>query len=203
MTIAYFQGFGLGAGLIIAIGAQNAHVLRTGLLRQHVGLTVAVCIVIDVLLISLGVAGMGAVIEHSPVLLSAARWGGALFLAVYGLRAWRQALSNGSLRIEADGLRRSALQALTTVLAMSLLNPHLYLDTVVLLGSVGGQQPPGERGWFAAGAATASTLWFCALGFGARLLTPLFARPVAWRVLDGVVGAVMAALAATLALGGA
>ena len=203
MTIAYFQGFGLGAGLIIAIGAQNAHVLRTGLLRQHVGLTVAVCIVIDVLLISLGVAGMGALIERSPALMSVARWGGALFLALYGLRAWRQALSNGSLRIEADGVRRSALQALTTVLAMTLLNPHLYLDTVVLLGSVGGQQPPGERGWFAAGAATASTLWFCALGFGARLLTPLFARPVAWRVLDGVVGAVMAALAATLALGGA
>lgn len=202
MTIAYLQGLGLGAGLIIAIGAQNAHVLRMGLLRQHVGLTVAVCVAIDVLLITLGVAGMGAVIEHSPLLMAVARWGGALFLAVYGLRAWRQAFSNGSLRVEGQPVQRTAREALALVLAMSLLNPHLYLDTVVLLGSVGGQQPPAERGWFAAGAATASTLWFCALGFGARLLTPLFARPVAWRVLDGVVGTVMATLAATLALGG-
>ena len=95
----------------------------------------------------------------------------------------------------------SAAQALAAVLTLSLLNPHLYLDTVVLLGSVGGQQPPAERGWFAAGAATASALWFCALGFGARLLTPLFARPVAWRILDGMVGAVMAALAFALVFG--
>lgn len=198
------QGFGMGAGLIMAIGAQNAHVLRAGLRRHHVALTVAACIVIDVLAIAAGVAGMGALIQRHPALLALARWGGVAFLAWYGWgaaqRAWR---NDAALLAEGGGgaaavppTRRAALLA---VLAVSLLNPHMYLDTVVLLGALGGQQPAGLQWWFAAGAAAASTLWFVALGCGARLLAPWFARPRAWRLLDALVAAVMWSLALMLA----
>jgi L-lysine exporter family protein LysE/ArgO len=188
--------------LIIAIGAQNAHVLRTGLLRRHVALTVAACILIDVMLICAGIAGMGALIEDSPLLLGLARWGGVVFLAAYGLRAFRQAWAGASLRLETDAPAVPARQALAAVLAVSLLNPHLYLDTMVLLGSLGGRQAGDGKLWFAAGAISASMLWFPTLGFGARLLTPWFARPMAWRVLDAGVGTVMAGLAGMLALSG-
>ncbi len=197
------QGFGMGAGLIMAIGAQNAHVLRTGLRRQHVGLTVAACIAVDVIAIAAGVAGMGALVQRSPVLLALARWGGAAFLAWYGLAAARRALHPEaalSADAEAGAAPSSRRKALAAVLAVSLLNPHMYLDTVVLLGALGGQQPTGLQWWFAAGAATASMLWFVALGCGARLLAPWFARPQAWRALDALVAAVMGALALTLAL---
>ena len=196
---AYLQGLGLGAGLIIAIGAQNAHVLRMGLRRQHVALTVAVCILCDVLLIGAGVAGMGAVIGRNPALLALVRWGGAGFLAWYGVRAWRAAWLNATLAVEGRMAPLAARQAFTLVLALSLLNPHVYLDTVVLLGSIGGQQAGIGKLWFAAGAMSASVAWFLALGFGARVLSPLFSRPAAWRVLDGVIGAVMLVLAGTLA----
>lgn len=202
MLSSYLQGLGLSAGLIIAIGAQNAHVLRTGLLRRHVGLTVAICILIDVLLISAGIAGMGALIEHSPLLLSLVRWGGVIFLALYGLRAFKQAWAGASLRLEADAAVVPVRQALAAVLAVSLLNPHLYLDTMVLLGSLGGRQAGDGKLWFAAGAISASLLWFPSLGFGARLLTPWFAKPMAWRVLDVGVGTVMASMAGMLALSG-
>lgn len=197
----YLKGLGLGAGLIVAIGSQNAHVLRMGLKRQHVGLTVAVCIVCEVLLVGVGVAGIGTAVERSPVLLALAQWGGALFLVWYGLRAWRAAFSNGALNAapHAAGLRPQ--EALATVLAVTLLNPHVYLDTVVLLGAIGGQQGPQGKWWFALGAMSAATAWFILLGFGARLLAPWFARPVAWKVLDGVIGIVMFALAATLVAG--
>ncbi|MFC3530565.1 LysE/ArgO family amino acid transporter [Vogesella facilis] len=199
-SMVFFKGMGLGASLIMAIGSQNAHVLRMGLLRQHVGATVLVCIVCDALLISAGVAGMGALIEQSPLLLELARWGGAAFLFWYGLRAWRAVLSNDSLAVAAGNVAIPLQQALATVLALTLLNPHVYLDTVVLLGSIGGQQPADSRLWFALGASCASLLWFLALGYGARLLAPLFARPLSWRVLDGVVGAVMWSLAGALLL---
>jgi L-lysine exporter family protein LysE/ArgO len=198
VSSAYLQGLGLGAGLIMAIGAQNAHVLRMGLRREHVALTVAACVAVDVLLIVAGVAGLGALIEGSPTALALARWGGAAFLFAYGLRAWVHAWRGGRLAVQQDGARSSWHSALLTVLALSLLNPHVYLDTVVLLGSIGAQQPPAQRPGFAMGAATASLLWFVALGFGARVLTPLFARPAAWRVLDGLVGGVMLGLAAAL-----
>lgn len=200
MLSSYLQGLGLGAGLIIAIGAQNAHVLRMGLRRQHVGLTVALCIVIDGVLISAGVAGMGALIQRHPALLALVRWGGVLFLAAYGLRAFRQAWHGASLRLDGQAPAMSTAQALAAVLALSLLNPHVYLDTVVLLGSLGGRQAGAGALWFALGALTASVLWFVSLGYGARLLTPWFARPAAWRWLDAGVGAVMATLAGLLAL---
>jgi L-lysine exporter family protein LysE/ArgO len=197
LLASYLKGLGLGAGLIVAIGSQNAHVLRIGLRRRHVGLTVAVCIVCEVLLITAGVAGVGTLIEGNPVLLDIARWGGAAFLACYGLRAWRAALAPQAMQL-ADMEAMRLPQALTTVLAVTLLNPHVYLDTVVLLGAVGARQGAQGKWWFASGAMSAAALWFTALGFGARLLSPCFARPAAWRLLDGLIGAVMLALAVSL-----
>ena len=193
----YLKGLGLGAGLIVAIGSQNAHVLRMGLKQQHVGLTVLVCIMCEALLITVGVGGIGTMVERSPSLLAAARWGGALFLAWYGLRAWRSAFGRHALNAAPDA-EIGAREALITVLAVTLLNPHVYLDTVVLLGAVGGQQGPQGKWWFALGAITAGTVWFVLLGFGAKMLAPWFARPAAWRLLDAVIGVVMLCLAATL-----
>jgi L-lysine exporter family protein LysE/ArgO len=198
---SYVNGLGLGASLIMAIGAQNAHVLRMGIKRQHVLLTVAACIVIDVLLIGLGVAGAGAMIQDSPVLLAAARWGGAAFLLWYGLRSWRSMLTPKSLAVDAAAPAPTARQALASVVALSLLNPHVYLDTVVLLGSVGGSYPEGQRMGFSAGAMTASLLWFTALGFGATRLAGVFGRPFAWKCIEGLTGAIMLALAVGLIVG--
>lgn len=194
----YLKGVALGAGLIVAIGSQNAHVLRMGLRRQHVALTVLVCILCEVMLISAGVAGVGTMIERSPALLALARWGGAAFLVWYGLRAWRSAWGRHALDAGSYSVQLSARQALTTVLAVTLLNPHVYLDTVVLLGAIGGQQGAGKW-WFALGAMSAAFAWFMLLGFGARLLSPWFAKPSAWRMLDAAIGTVMLVLAATLA----
>lgn len=197
----YLKGLGLGAGLIVAIGSQNAHVLRMGLRRQHVGLTVLICIVCEALLISAGVAGVGRMVEENPALLAASRWGGATFLVWYGLRAWRTAISPHALVATSHAPAFSARQAIATVLAVTLLNPHVYLDTVVLLGAIGAQQGAHGKWWFALGAMNAAMAWFVLLGFGARLLSPLFAKPSAWRLLDGVIGVVMMALAATLIMG--
>lgn len=199
MLPAYLQGLGLGAGLIIAIGAQNAHVLRMGLRRQHIAITVGVCILCDVVLIAAGVAGMGAMIGRNPALLALVRWGGAGFLAWYGVRAWRAAWKGGALAVDGGLAALDPRQALGMALALSLLNPHVYLDTVVLLGSIGGQQAGPGKLWFAAGAMSASVAWFLSLGFGARVLSPLFSRPQAWRALDGMIGAVMLVLAGMLA----
>ncbi len=197
----YLKGLGLGAGLIVAIGSQNAHVLRMGLKRQHVGLTVLVCIVCEAALISIGVAGVGTMVERSPVLLSLARWGGALFLAWYGLRAWRSAFGRHALEAAPHTARIGTQEAVVTVFAVTLLNPHVYLDTVVLLGAIGGQLGAQGKWWFAFGAMTAGAAWFMLLGFGARLLAPWFAKPAAWRVLDSLIGTVMLALAITLVAG--
>lgn len=206
-TTSFLQGLGTGAGLIIAIGAQNVHVLRTGLRRRHVALTAWTCIAVDAVAIAAGVAGMGLLIQGQPLWLAAARWGGAAFLAWYGLGAARRALRGGARLADGGGeggadprTGAGTRQALAAVLAVSLLNPHMVLDTVVLLGALGGQRPPPERAAFAAGAIAASTAWFLSLGFGARLLSPWFARPAAWRALDAFVAAVMLSLAAFLAL---
>lgn len=196
---AWLKGIGLGASLIMAIGGQNAHVLRMGLSRQHIGITVLVCIVGDVLLIAAGVAGMGALIEQSPALMTVARWAGAAFLTWYGLRAWRAAFSTGALHAEKGVPTISWQQAALTVMALTWLNPHVYLDTVVLLGSIASQQTPLAQPWFALGAMTASLLWFLGLGYGARLLSPVFASARAWRILDGLIGCMMLGLAVSLA----
>ena len=201
MIPTYLNGLGMGAALIMAIGAQNAHVLRTGLLRQQVGATVAVCILVDMALICLGVAGVGTLVQSSPLLLAAARWGGAAFLLWYGLRSWRAVFAGASLTIQAQAAVPDLRAAVLAALALSLLNPHVYLDTVVLLGAIGGHFPASERPLFALGAMTASLLWFSLLGYGARWLSPLFTRPVAWKCIDVLTGSTMLALSASVALG--
>jgi len=200
MLAFILKGMGMSAGLIMAIGSQNAHVLRMGLRKQHVGLTVMICIVCEALLISAGVAGIGGLINSQPVLLALARWGGAAFLIWYGVRSLRAASSKQSLVAEDGELSMTAGKAALAVLGVTLLNPHVYLDTVVLLGAIGGQQPGDGKYWFAVGAVLNAIIWYLALGFGARLLAPVFAKPVAWRVLDSLIGVVMLLLALNLLL---
>jgi L-lysine exporter family protein LysE/ArgO len=197
---AFAAGLGLGASLIIAIGAQNAYVLRQGLRREHVGQSVAICIAVDVLLIALGVGGMGALLGAMPKLLAVIRWAGVVFLALYGGRAFRAAWRGAGHLEAAEQASQSARTAALTVLALSLLNPHVYLDTVVLLGSIGAGYGQPTSWWFALGAMTASVVWFTVLGYGARLLIPLFSRDMAWRVLDAVIGVVMWGIAVSLVL---
>lgn len=195
---SYLSGAGLGASLIIAIGAQNAYVLRQGLKRRHVGLVVAICAAIDVLLIGLGIGGMGALIARAPFLLDVIRWAGAIFVFLYGARAFLAAWRGPGHLDASDGETQTALGAASTVLALSLLNPHVYLDTVVLLGGIGARYGWPRNAWFAAGAMCASIIWFTTLGYGARLLQPWFEKDVAWRVLDVIVGCVMWWIAAAL-----
>lgn len=198
-SAAYFTGMGTGASLIIAIGAQNAFVLRQGLQRRHVGLVVAICLLADVSLILLGVAGMGLAVQHHAGLLQWLRYAGAIFLLGYGAlaaqRAWRGTFGLAPAGADIDGDRWRVAMA---CLGFTLLNPHVYLDTVVLLGSVSTHYAGGARWWFAGGAASASLMWFTALGYGARLLLPLFRRASAWRVLDALVALLMWMLAAVL-----
>jgi len=198
--LAALAGLGLGLSLIVAIGAQNAFVLRQGLRGEHLLPVVAVCALSDALLIVAGVLGAGVLLERLPWLLPVFRFGGAAFLLAYAGVAARRALRPGTLRADVAGPGSSPATTVTTVLALTWLNPHVYLDTVVLLGSVA--QTHGEqRSWFAAGAVLGSLVWFTALGFGARLLRPLFARPVAWRVLDGGIALVMVVIAVSLVTG--
>ena len=194
----FFQGLALSFGLIVAIGAQNAFVLRQGLRREHVGSVVLFCAVVDAVLIAAGVLGMAQVLGRSPGLARARAFAGAIFLGLYGWQALRRARQ--ARRLDAAeggaGLRRGA--ALAQAAAFTLLNPHVYLDTVLLVGSIGAQQPAALRGWFIAGAGSASLGWFALLGFGARWLAPWFGRPRAWQVLDALIGVTMWVLAALL-----
>jgi len=194
----FLQGLLLGWGLIVAIGAQNAFVLRQGLRREHVGLVVAFCAVADAVLIAAGVLGLAELLGERPALAQALAWAGAAFLAVYGWRAWRRALRPQALHAAPDppGFGRAA--ALAQAAAFTLLNPHVYLDTVMLMGSIGAQQPSALRAAFIAGACAASASWFVALGYGARWLAPWFARPRAWQVLDALIGLTLWVLAALL-----
>ncbi|AOZ03567.1 amino acid transporter [Cupriavidus sp. USMAHM13] len=192
------QGLALGLGLIVAIGAQNAFVLRQGLRREHVGSVVLFCALADALLICAGVMGMAQALGERPGLARVLALAGAVFLAVYGLQAWRRALQSHRLQAAAGGIGAGRGAVLAQAAAFTLLNPHVYLDTVLLVGSMGAQQPAALRGWFVAGASGASLLWFGLLGFGARRLAPWFARPKAWQVLDALIGATMFALSALL-----
>ncbi len=196
----FLQGLGMGASLIMPIGAQNAHVIRTGVSGRHVGLTVAACVIVDVTLIALGMAGLGKLVESSRGLLAAARYGGAAFLAWYGLLCWMNVLRGASAGPITAGAQASgtARRALVTVLAMSLLNPHVYLDTVVLLGAVGSSLAAGHRGAFAAGAMLASLMWFSLLGLGARRCACVLGRPAVWRGIEAFTGATMLVLAVLL-----
>lgn len=194
----FTTGFLLAAALIIAIGAQNAFVLRQALRREHIAAIVAFCVVADVVLMSVGVAGLANVLGNAPVLTTALTVGGAVFLAWYGIQALRRAFNPQSLQAAPGGGSLPLRAALAQVAGFTLLNPHVYLDTVLLLGSVGARQPADLRAWFVGGAAVASGAWFSSLGFGARLLAPLFAKPSAWRALDTLVGVTMLALASLL-----
>lgn len=193
---AFFQGLMLGAGLIIAIGSQNAYVLRQGLKREHVFLICLVCALSDALLISLGVSGTGTLVASSEMLLNFVRVGGALFLLFYGVRAARAAMKSEYLDASLGAVAPTPLKvALLTTLAFTYLNPHVYLDTLVLVGSIAGQFEWRERIQFGAGAIVASFAWFFALGYGARWLAPLFKTALAWKILDSLIAVIMFGLA--------
>jgi L-lysine exporter family protein LysE/ArgO len=202
VLLTALAGLGFGLSLIVAIGAQNAFVLRQGLRREHVLPVVLVCALSDAVLILLGIAGAGAVIEAMPVVLTIVRFAGAAFLLVYGLLAARRALRPTALTADGPAVRASLAATVGTTLALTWLNPHVYLDTVVLLGSIANTHGDG-RWWFGVGAVLGSVIWFTALGYGARLLQPVFAKPAAWRVLDAIIAVVMVALAVSLVVGAA
>jgi L-lysine exporter family protein LysE/ArgO len=195
----FWAGLATGLALIVAIGSQNAFVLRCGIRRTHVLAVVLFCAASDALLIAAGVGGAGALLSGNALLMTLTRYGGALFLASYGLLAARRAWAGGHLQVQGNGpLGLGA--ALAACFAFTFLNPHVYLDTVLLLGTVANQRDAAGAWVFAAGAMLGSLLWFSALGFGARLLAPWFEKAVAWRVLDSLIALVMLALAASLLL---
>lgn len=201
MILSALAGLGFGLSLIVAIGAQNAYVLRQGLRREHVLAVVLVCALSDAVLIVVGVAGLGSLLTAVPWLLVVVRLVGAVFLLGYAVIAARRALHPAVL--EADATAGTAVRLapiIATVLALTWLNPHVYLDTVVLLGSVAATH--GDQRWpFAAGAVLGSVLWFTALGFGARFLRPVFSKPLSWRILDVAIAVIMTAIAVSLVVG--
>ncbi|MCW2829425.1 MAG: amino acid transporter [Aeromicrobium sp.] len=193
-------GFSFGLSLIVVIGAQNAYVLRQGLRGEHIFPVVAVCAVSDALLIALGVGGLGSLLELAPRLLEILTIGGIGFLLAYAAVAARRVVGHRVIEADPAGDATPLRTAVITTLALTWLNPHVYLDTVILLGSIAGTHGDG-RWWFGAGAALGSLVWFTTLGYGARVLRPLFARPAAWRVLDSLIALVMVVIALGLARG--
>lgn len=198
---AALSGFSLGFSLILAIGAQNAFVLRQGLHRQHVFWVCAVCALSDAILILAGVEGLNTVIAGVPWLAPVLRYGGAAFLTWYGLRSWKAAWQGTGALTAAEAADRPLLPTLLTCLALTWLNPHVYLDTLLLIGSIS-TRFPGQTAQFALGAMLSSLIFFFSLGYGAALLRPVFAKPVSWRVLDVLIGIVMGSIAVRLVLGG-
>ena len=196
---AFTTGFAVCATLIVAIGAQNAFVLRQGLRREHVVLIVAFCALADLLLIGAGVAGVSRVLGDAPRLTLVLTAAGTVFLGWYGVRALVRARTASAMDVAAEGAGRiSVRNAVAQVAGFTFLNPHVYLDTVLLIGSIGARQPTDARLWFVGGAAAASGAWFSTLGFGARLLRPIFRAPRAWQVLDTIIGLTMLSLAVSL-----
>lgn len=193
----YLTGLGSAAALIVAIGAQNAFVLRQGLRREHVLAVVAICVASDAILIAAGVAGIGTLVKAAPLALTIVRWAGFAFLVGYAVFAAVRAVRPSTLTAATSG-GGSLAAAVGTCLAITWLNPHVYLDTVLLLGSLSATHGDPGRWVFGAGAATASLLWFVVLGFGARVAAPVFARPAAWRVLDAGIAVLMLVLAVML-----
>lgn len=194
---AFLPGFFTGLSLIIAIGAQNAFVIRQGLTKRYVFTVVAICSVIDASLIALGIGGLGAAIAGLPWLLEVIRWFGVAYLTWFGIKSLISATKSQSL--DAAGVEsKSAGKVITTVLAMSLLNPHVYLDTVIFVGGVGNTF--GDNRWFFAyGAMLASLVWFTSIGYGAKAASRFMSKPVFWKILDGVIAVIMFTLAVTLA----
>lgn len=199
MLSPFLSGFLIGGGLIIAIGAQNAFVLRQGIRREHVFVLALICALSDALLIVLGVAGLGALIERFPALLTGVTLFGIGFLIWYGWLAARRALHPAAMAVgEAEAMPLA--KAVLTCLTLTFLNPHVWLDTVVLVGSLAAPYSGTARLAYTSGAITASFLWFFGLAYGARVLTPLFAKPVAWRILDALIALVMVSIAVKLGL---
>jgi L-lysine exporter family protein LysE/ArgO len=199
-ALALASGLGFGLSLIVAIGAQNAFLLRQGLLREHVLAVVAVCALSDAVLIAAGVAGLGSLLDAAPWLVDVMRIGGAIFLLCYAALAARRAWRPSAMSTGTGTAGTPWRPVVTTALALTWLNPHVYLDTLVLLGSVATTHGD-DRWWFGAGAMIASVAWFTALGYGARLLRPVFSRPGAWRMLDALIAVVMVTIAITLVRG--
>ncbi len=206
MLTPMLVGIGTGLSLIMAIGAQNAFVLRQGILRQHVLPVVLICGLTDAMLETLGVAGIGFVIERAPLLLEVIRWGGVAFLVWYAWGAAKRAMHPGALLAasgeDVDGGKGSLKRTVLACLAITYLNPHVYLDTMVLMGSIGNAQGDPGRWWFALGGAMASIVWFAVLGYGAQVLSRFFATPRSWQILDWIIVVVMLSIAARLAFGG-
>jgi L-lysine exporter family protein LysE/ArgO len=197
-VIALLPGFLTGLSLIIAIGAQNAFVIRQGLLKRHVTLIVAICAVSDAALIYLGTGGLGTVIQNQPSLLEFIRWFGVAYLSWFGIKSLRSALTTQSLQAGV-GAEVSKKKIIATCLALTFLNPHVYLDTVILLGSIANQFED-NRWFFAGGAAVSSLVWFSAIGFGARAASRFMSKPVFWKILDSLIALVMFSIAITLAI---
>lgn len=200
MSSVYLTGFTVGLSLILAIGSQNAFVLRQGLLREHVFAVCFTCAVSDAVLIGIGVTGFQQIIGRFPAIDPLMRYGGAAFLFWYGARSLLSALRSTGALAPADGQRAMIGRTVATCLALTWLNPHVYLDTVVLIGTIS-TQFQGQTLAFASGAITASFLFFFALGYGAMLLRPVFAKPWSWRLLETVIGATMWMIAAKLVAG--
>ncbi|MBB3045163.1 LysE family transporter [Nocardioides soli] len=200
MLDSSLAGLLTGLSLIVAIGAQNAYVLRQGLAREHVGLVVAICALSDVVLITAGVAGIGRIVEGAPWVLEVVRWLGVSFLTWYGVASLLRARRAETLHA-ADRVTVSRRGVAVRAAALTWLNPHVYLDTVLLLGTIANHEGPTGRWWFAAGACVGSVLWFSGLGFGARYASRWLARPRAWQVLDVLIGVTMLAIALSLARG--
>ena len=195
MLDSYVTGVLTGLGLIVAIGAQNAYVLRQGIHRQHVAIVVAICAISDALLIILGVAGVGALVADHPTALNIMKWLGAAYLVWFAITSFRSALKPQALELSGP-VKRSGVIA--TTLALTYLNPHVYLDTVLMLGNIANQHGADGRWWFAGGAITGSIVWFSALGFGARAVAPWMSKPSVWRVLDVIIGCMMLLIAVLL-----
>jgi L-lysine exporter family protein LysE/ArgO len=197
---ATVAGLVTGLSLIVAIGAQNAFVLRQGLAREHVGVVVLICTLSDVVLIVAGVTGIGTIVEQAPWALTVVRWLGAAFLGWYGVSSLLRARRAEALAA-ANGGGSTRRPVVARAVALTWLNPHVYLDTVLLLGTVANHQGPAGRWWFAFGACVGSAAWFTGLGYGARLAHRVLSRPRAWQVLDVAIGVVMLAIAVRLAVG--
>jgi L-lysine exporter family protein LysE/ArgO len=195
--LALIPGFLTGLSLIIAIGAQNAFVIRQGLLRQHVLLVVLICAISDAALIFLGTGGLGTLIQGKPSLLEFIRWFGVIYLTWFGVRSARSAFKSQSLKA-AEGSAMSQSTIVLTCLSLTFLNPHVYLDTVILLGSIANQFD-GDRWFFATGSALASVVWFTAIGYGARAASRFMSKPIFWKILDSLIAVVMFTIASTLA----
>ncbi|MAD42119.1 MAG: amino acid transporter [Arcobacter sp.] len=198
MLDIYIKGFVVTFSLIVAIGAQNAYILKLGLLRQYVGIAVTLCILFDTLLISAGVLGLGFFIKGNQLLINSIAIFGIVFLTFYAFLSFKSALKNESIQID-DQVKTNPLgKVISMLLVFTFLNPHTYLDTILLIGGIGANLNDDLKLYFLLGAISGSSLWFISLGYGARLLIPLFKKPITWKILDISIGIIMLIIAYTL-----